>query len=59
VGRPLRFPTVEQGSPTIAAGVTERIWACVSLQWDWLGGVQAPCPQLLQETPRREISRAA
>lgn len=59
VGRPLRFPTVEHSSPTIAAGVTERIWACVSLQWDWLGGVQAPCPQLPEETSRREMSRAA
>ncbi len=40
VGRPLLFPTVEHCSPTLAAGVTERIWACVSLQWDWLGGVR-------------------
>jgi 1-acyl-sn-glycerol-3-phosphate acyltransferase len=38
VGRALRYPTVEQPSPRLAAGVTERIWACVSLQWDWLGG---------------------
>jgi 1-acyl-sn-glycerol-3-phosphate acyltransferase len=38
VGRVLRYPTVEQPSPRLAAGVTERIWACVSLQWDWLGG---------------------
>jgi 1-acyl-sn-glycerol-3-phosphate acyltransferase len=58
VGRPLGFPTVEHSSPTLAAGVTERIWACVSLQWDWLGGA-APGPELLQQEPRREISRAA
>ena len=39
VGRPLRFPTVAATPrPTLAAGVTERIWACVSLQWEWLGG---------------------
>jgi 1-acyl-sn-glycerol-3-phosphate acyltransferase len=38
VGRALRYPTVERPSPRLAAGVTERIWACVSLQWDWLGG---------------------
>jgi len=38
VGAPLRFPSPEQTSPTLAAGVTERIWACVSLQWEWLGG---------------------
>jgi 1-acyl-sn-glycerol-3-phosphate acyltransferase len=41
VGRPLRFPTAGQSSPTLAAGVTERIWACVNLQWEWLGGVPA------------------
>jgi glycerol-3-phosphate dehydrogenase (NAD(P)+) len=38
VGRPLRFPTPERASPGLAAAVTERIWACVSLQWEWLGG---------------------
>jgi 1-acyl-sn-glycerol-3-phosphate acyltransferase len=39
VGAPLRFPSPERTSPTLAAGVTERIWACVNLQWEWLGGV--------------------
>src|SRR6201987_6431128 len=33
-GRPLRFPTDGTASRTRAAGVTERIWACVSLQWE-------------------------
>ncbi|MGA2322060.1 MAG: lysophospholipid acyltransferase family protein [Solirubrobacteraceae bacterium] len=41
VARPLRFPTVEETSPALAAAVTERIWACVSLQWRWLGGTGA------------------
>ncbi len=41
VGAPLRFPRPERTSPTLAAGVTERIWACVNLQWEWLGGVGA------------------
>src|ERR1700736_5094860 len=41
VGRPLRFPIPEQSSPTIAAGVTDRIWTCVNLQWEWLGGEPA------------------
>jgi glycerol-3-phosphate dehydrogenase (NAD(P)+) len=59
VGAPLRFPTVESCSPTLATGVTERIWACVSLQWEWLGGAQATAPALIDEAPRREISRAA
>jgi hypothetical protein len=41
VGAPLRFPTAGSSSPALAAGVTERIWACVSLQWEWLGGTRA------------------
>src|SRR4051794_33803010 len=35
VGRPMHYPTVERCSPSLAGAVTERIWACVSLQWDW------------------------
>lgn len=41
-GRPLRYPLVERPSPRIALGVAERIWACVSLQWQWLGGEMPP-----------------
>ena len=40
VGRPISFPTTGSSSPPLAAGVTERIWACVTLQWEWLGGVR-------------------
>lgn len=59
VGPPLRYPTVESCSPALAAAVTERIWACVSLQWDWLGGSQPADQSQIDEPPRREISRAA
>jgi glycerol-3-phosphate dehydrogenase (NAD(P)+) len=59
VGRPLRFPTVENCSPTLAAGVTDRIWACVRLQWEWLGGAVAETPELVDGDRPREISRAA
>ncbi|HYB28301.1 MAG TPA: 1-acyl-sn-glycerol-3-phosphate acyltransferase [Solirubrobacteraceae bacterium] len=38
-GRPLHFPTVEKASPTLAGAVTDRIWPCVKLQWEWLGGM--------------------
>ncbi|MDQ6819770.1 MAG: 1-acylglycerol-3-phosphate O-acyltransferase [Actinomycetota bacterium] len=38
-GRPLRFPRVEGASPALAGAVTERIWPCVMLQWEWLGGM--------------------
>jgi 1-acyl-sn-glycerol-3-phosphate acyltransferase len=40
-GRPLTFPSLEQASPSLAARVTERIWPCVELQWEWLGGLPA------------------
>jgi glycerol-3-phosphate dehydrogenase (NAD(P)+) len=38
-GRPLTFPHVTQPSPALANGVTDRIWPCVELQWEWLGGL--------------------
>lgn len=38
-GRPLTFPTVEQPSQTLATAATARIWPCVMLQWEWLGGL--------------------
>jgi glycerol-3-phosphate dehydrogenase (NAD(P)+) len=40
VGRTMTFPTSGNSSPAVAAGVSERIWACVSLQWAWLGGAR-------------------
>ena len=39
VGRPLTFPHVETPSRELAAAVTDRIWPCVMLQWEWLGGL--------------------
>jgi glycerol-3-phosphate dehydrogenase (NAD(P)+) len=38
-GPPLTFPRVKQPSPFLAGEVTERIWPCVGLQWEWLGGL--------------------
>jgi glycerol-3-phosphate dehydrogenase (NAD(P)+) len=38
-GRALRFPKVEDASPALASAVTDRIWPCVMLQWEWLGGL--------------------
>jgi 1-acyl-sn-glycerol-3-phosphate acyltransferase len=38
-GRPLRFPRVEHASPRLARAVADRIWPCVMLQWEWLGGL--------------------
>src|SRR3954451_19394710 len=39
MGRPLTFPRVEEPSPSLASEVTARIWPCVELQWEWLGGL--------------------
>jgi glycerol-3-phosphate dehydrogenase (NAD(P)+) len=38
VGRPLQFTRVAEPSPQLARAVMERVWACVELQWEWLGG---------------------
>ena len=59
VGRPLRYPTVESCSPALATAVTQRIWACISLQWEWLGAAAAVDPVLPAGPAKREISRAA
>jgi 1-acyl-sn-glycerol-3-phosphate acyltransferase len=59
VGRPLHYPTVEHCSPSLAGAVTERIWACVSLQWDWLGGIARPMPEAANDDGARVVSRAA
>jgi glycerol-3-phosphate dehydrogenase (NAD(P)+) len=37
-GAALGFPTAPSPSPALAAAVTERIWARIGLQWEWLGG---------------------
>jgi glycerol-3-phosphate dehydrogenase (NAD(P)+) len=43
-GAPLRFPQLENPSRRLAGAVTDRIWPCVRLQWEWLGGPPAPTP---------------
>jgi 1-acyl-sn-glycerol-3-phosphate acyltransferase len=39
VGPAVTFPRVEKPSRFLATEVTERIWPCVQLQWEWLGGL--------------------
>jgi glycerol-3-phosphate dehydrogenase (NAD(P)+) len=61
-GAPLGFPTVERPSPALAGAVTERVWARVSLQWEWLGGATAPLDGSSAGTRQlheREEARAA
>ena len=38
-GQALTFPRVEKHSAALAGAVTDRIWPCVELQWEWLGGL--------------------
>jgi glycerol-3-phosphate dehydrogenase (NAD(P)+) len=38
-GAPLTYPRVEDPSAALAGEVTARIWPCVQLQWEWLGGL--------------------
>jgi glycerol-3-phosphate dehydrogenase (NAD(P)+) len=59
-GRPLLFVTTGDSSPELAAGVTERIWACVSLQWEWLGGDRATerLPEETSASPKKSASPA-
>ncbi len=38
-GRALHFPQVTDASSALATAVTDRIWPCVMLQWEWLGGL--------------------
>jgi hypothetical protein len=58
-GRPLGFPIAEHPSPSIVLGVAERIWACVSLQWEWLGGASAARPEELPDRSSPRQARAA
>lgn len=58
-GRPMAFPTAVRPSPRLAAGVTERVWACVSLQWEWLGGAPAPREMPERDDPARLRAQSA
>jgi 1-acyl-sn-glycerol-3-phosphate acyltransferase len=48
-GKPLTFPRVENPSPRLAEEVTARLWPCVDLQWQWLGGEAQPPVEDVQE----------
>jgi 1-acyl-sn-glycerol-3-phosphate acyltransferase len=48
-GRPLRFPHVENPSPRLAEEVTARLWPCVELQWNWLGGDEVTPVPVVEE----------
>jgi 1-acyl-sn-glycerol-3-phosphate acyltransferase len=54
-GRALSFPRIENPTPAEAGAVTERIWPCVELQWDWLGGQMPELPLLPAQLGRRAV----
>ena len=56
-GRPLTFPRGAEPSRALATAVTERIWPCVMLQWEWLGG--EPPARAEPVVPARIAVRAA
>ena len=58
-GPPLMFPRLENPSPRLAGAVTDRIWPCVRLQWEWLGGLPAPRAGTAASGRPRARSRAA
>jgi 1-acyl-sn-glycerol-3-phosphate acyltransferase len=57
-GPPLTFPRIEKPSPRLAGAVTDRIWPCVELQWEWLGGAQPERGERVAESGGRR-GRAA
>ena len=58
-GAPLTFPKVDAPSPRLAGAVTDRIWPCVQLQWEWLGGLPAKRPEAVPVERRAQRTRAA
>ena len=41
-GKPLTFPRPLDREPrqSLAQEISNRVWTCISLQWEWLGGLQ-------------------
>ncbi len=58
-GGPLRFPRVENPTPAQAAAVIDRIWPCVELQWDGLGGSMPEPPPLPRPVAVGAVAAAA
>ena len=62
VGRPAASSRPSSAPrPRSPRRVTERVWACVSLQWEWLGGARRRQreAELRRGVRGREVSRAA
>ena len=57
-GRAMSFPRVENPTLAEAAAVTERIWPCVMVQWEWLGGKTPQRVQPSAARPRQPVAAA-
>jgi hypothetical protein len=55
-GRAMMFPRGDRPSKQLAQAVTDRIWPCIQLQWEWLGGDPTPQPART-EGPRKRTER--
>lgn len=58
-GRALTYPRVENPSKQLAQAVTDRIWPCIRLQWEWLGGTPGERPPKETVRPVRDAERVA
>jgi glycerol-3-phosphate dehydrogenase (NAD(P)+) len=54
-GRITQLPRMQEVSPSLAAAATGRVWACVALQWEWLGGQTPPRVQSAGRRPPRSL----
>jgi hypothetical protein len=57
-GRVAGFQRVEHPSPALAAAVTDRIWLCIRLQWEWLGGDGPSTDMGTREVTAAEVAHA-
>ena len=58
-GRALTYPQVDRPSPQLAQAVTDRIWPCIRLQWEWLGGTPGERPSEQVPPRTRDTERVA
>jgi 1-acyl-sn-glycerol-3-phosphate acyltransferase len=57
-GRPIAFRATERPSPALATAVTRRVWPCVELQWEWLGGEPPGQPAIATADGRSRVQAA-
>jgi len=58
-GPALRFSRVEEPPPLMSRAVGDRVWSCVELQWQWLGGATAVRPAVIPGADASGFAAAA